>query len=312
MKNYLIISEDKLSINDNINKILKEIGFNKEDVIKFDMEETLLENAIEELNTYGFFTENKVVILNSCSFLSPNKKRGTLSQNEDVLLKYISNPNPLNTLIIICDKLDERKKISKELRKKLVLVEDTLNIKDKIKSSLEGFLIANTTIDYLISYLNNDNTRIMNELEKLKLYKTDEKEITKEDINQIVIKEFTDDIFTLINLILKKDINNALVLYKNLINRGEELTKIVITLVDQYRLIYKVKILFSGGYSKDEITNMLKIHPYRVKLALEESYNYSNDELLNYLQKLGNIDIGIKTGELTPDFAFEMFLLGIK
>ena len=57
---------------------------------------------------------------------------------------------------------------------------------------------------------------------------------------------------------------------------------------------------------------MLKIHPYRVKLALEESYNYSNDELLDYLQKLGNIDIGIKTGQQTSDFAFEMFLLDIK
>ena len=312
MKNYLIISEDKLSINESINKILKDIGFDKENVIKFDMEEVMLENAIEELNTYGFFTENKVVILDSCSFLSPNKKRGTLSQNEDVLLKYISNPNPLNTLIIICDKLDERKKISKELRKKLILVEDNLNIKDKMKSCLDDFIMDNITIDYLINYLNNDNIRIMKELEKLKLYKFDDKKITKEDINKIVAKELTDDIFTLINLILKKDINKALALYKNLINRGEELTKIVITLVDQYRLIYKVKILFSDGYNKDDITDMLKIHPYRVKLALEESYNYSNDELLDYLQKLGNIDIGIKTGQQTSDFAFEMFLLDIK
>lgn len=312
MKNYLIISDDKLSINDSIDKILKDIGFYKNDVIKFDMEEVLLENAIEELNTYGFFTENKVVILDSCSFLSPDKKRGIISQNEDVLLRYINNPNPLNTLIIIVSKLDERKKISKELKKNLILIEHNLDIKDKIKSNLDGYVMNDRTVDYLINYLNNDNIRIINELKKLKLYKLDKKEITIDDIDKVVVREFTDDVFTLINLIVKKDIKKALVLYNNLITRGEELTKIVITLADQFRLIYKVKILFNDGKNKDEITNMLKIHPYRVKLALEESYNYTNKELLYCLQRLGNIDIGIKTGDITPDFAFEMFLLDIK
>ena len=116
MKNYLIISDDKVTIDNNIEKILKEINFDIKDTIKYDMEQTSLEDVIEELNTYGLFSENKVVILNSCNYLSANKKRGIIPQDDELLIKYINNPNPLNTLIIICDKLDDRKKVNKLLK----------------------------------------------------------------------------------------------------------------------------------------------------------------------------------------------------
>ena len=311
MKNYLIISDDKVTIDNNVEKILKDINFNIDDVIKFDMEETELKNVIEELDTYGFFSENKVVILNSCYFLSTTKKRGAIAQDEELLIKYINNPNPLNTLIIVCDKLDDRKKINKLLKQKFILIEENLNIKDKIKNKIDGYLMDEGTINYLINYLNNDNTKILNELDKLKLYKIDDKTITKEDIENIVIKELSEDIFTLINLIVKKDIKNAINLYNELVSRGEDITKIVITLNDQFRLIYITKILISEGKNKDSIASMLKIHPYRIKLAIEESYNYTEKELLSYLKKLGSIDIGIKTGELTKEYAFEMFLLNM-
>ena len=311
MKNYLIISDDKVTIDNNIEKILKEINFDIKDTIKYDMEQTSLEDVIEELNTYGLFSENKVVILNSCSFLSTNKKRGIIPQDDELLIKYINDPNPLNTLIIICDKPDDRKKVNKLLKQKFILIEETLNIKEKIKNALGEFKMDDRTIDYLISYLNNDNTKILNEINKLKLYKDTDNVITKDDIDKIVVRELTDDIFTLINLIVKKDIKNAINLYKELTSRGEDITKIVIMLNDQFRLIYISKILVSDGKNKDDIASTLKVHPYRIKLAIEESYNYTEKELLSYLNRLGSIDIGIKTGDITQEYAFEMFLLSM-
>ena len=124
------------------------------------------------------------------------------------------------------------------------------------------------TINYLIGYLNNDNQRIITELRKLKMYKYDEKVITIPDIDEIVLKEFDDNVFSLIDSIVKKNIKKSFEIYEELTSRGEDINKIVIMTTDQFRLIYKVKLLINEGKSKDMITSILKIHPYRVKLAM--------------------------------------------
>lgn len=311
MKNYLILTNDSITINEEIKKIIKSANLTEENLIKYDLSETLLDNVIEELNTYGLFINNKVVVAYSCDFLTASNKRNQLSQNEKLLEEYISNPNPLNILIIISDKLDERKKINKLLREKCTVIENNLSIEDIIKKELEDFKMDFKTINYLIKYLNNDNQRIITELEKLKMYKYTEKEITISDIDTIVLKEFDDNIFSLIDAIVKKNIEKAFSIYDELIFKGEDISKIVIMTIDQFRLIYKVKLLINEGKNKDMITSILKIHPYRVKLAMESSYNFTNNQLKDYIKSLGEIDINIKTGVSPNNYGFDLFLLNL-
>ena len=311
MKNYLILSNDFITIEETIKSVIKENNLSDENVIKYDMNETLLEVAIEELNTYGLFVDKKIVVLTSCDFLTGDKKRTILNQNDSLLEEYLNNPNELCSLIICATKLDERKKLSKQLRQKCVVIDTEVTIEDKIKNNLESFSMDNKTINYLIDYLKNDNERIINEFEKLKSYKWEEKQITITDIEQIVIKDVDEDIFTLINCILKKDIEKSFQLYETLISKGEEVTKIVITLLDQFRLIYKTKVLMQDGKSKDSIISMLKEHPYRIKLAMEASYSFTFKELTNYMKELGQIDINVKTGNTANEYSFDLFLLNI-
>ena len=169
MKSYLILSNDFITIEETIKTVIKENDLSDENVIKYDMNETLLEVAIEELNTYGLFVDKKIVVLTSCDFLTGDKKRTILNQNESLLEEYINNPNELCSLIICTTKLDERKKLSKLLKQKFVIIDTEVTIEDKIKNKLESFSIDNKTINYLINYLKNDNERILNEFEKLKL-----------------------------------------------------------------------------------------------------------------------------------------------
>ena len=311
MKNYLIISDDLITIEENINNIISENSMSIDNIIKYDLSETYIEDVLEELNTYGFFSENKIVVVYASALLSPDKKKSELIQDDSLLEKYIVNPNQLNSLVLVTDKIDERKKITKLLKKECIVIDKKLSIEDKIKKNLKDYKMSAFTMNYFIECLNNDNERILNELEKLKLYKNDDKNITRDDIDKIVIKELNDDIFSLINSILKKDIERSFEIYNSLLSRGEEISKIVITVLDQFRLIYKTKILLNEGKNKDQITSMFNIHPYRVKLASEYSYNFSSEELKNYIRELGLIDINIKTGNNTNNYGFDMFLLGI-
>ena len=148
MENYLILSNDIITINEKIKEILSKLNLTEENLIKFNMNEVYLETVMEELNTYGLFVTNKVVVMYSCDFLSGDKKRNMLSQNEKLLEEYIKNPNEVNSLIIVCEKLDERKKITKLLKERFIVIDENISIENKIKNNFffYAFLIYSLLI----------------------------------------------------------------------------------------------------------------------------------------------------------------------
>jgi len=166
---YLIVSPDKYIIDKKVKSIISK---NKDyEVINHDLEEVPISDVLEDLNTYDLFGTKKMVIANNASFLSAEKVKN-VEHNIESLEKYIKNSNPDNILILTCSKLDSKKKIVKLLKEKAELIEeDEVNIVKEIDKIKEDYKIDVKTVNYLINYLNNDNYRIINELDKLKIYK---------------------------------------------------------------------------------------------------------------------------------------------
>ena len=63
MNSYLIESDDFQSFQNEKEKIIKDMGFKDASINSYDLEEVPLENALEDLDTYGFLSDKKVVIL---------------------------------------------------------------------------------------------------------------------------------------------------------------------------------------------------------------------------------------------------------
>ena len=80
-------------------------------------------------------------------------------------------------------------------------------------------------------------------------------------------------------------------------------------LASQFRFLLQVKILYNKNKTKDEIANILEVHPYRVKLALNSCYYYDRYSLENYLIKLFELDKNIKLGLIDKNIYFELFIL---
>ena len=310
MNTYIIESSDYVVINAKIDDILKKNYLTSDMIIKYDLIETPISTAIEDLDTYNFLSSNKVVVCDNAYFLTSNRPKGAVVHNEELLEKYLKNPSSENILIMICDKIDTRKKLVKLVDKNNILGGEIV-IDDLIKSHLDDYKMDYKTIKYLIDYCDNDNERILNELEKLKCYKLDDKTITMEDINNIVIKLTGDNIFSLIDSIVLKNRSKAYFITQELLDKGEDINKIIVMVSDQFRLMYQVKLLLKEGYNKDTIATKLKVHPYRVKLAMEKGYNYSSKVLLTNLDYFFNLDYMIKTGNNNPKLVFELFLANL-
>ena len=311
---YLIYGNEEYLIKKELSKIIDDSKINTDNIIKYDLNEENVSNVVEEACTISMFDDKKFIICENCNFLSSSEKK-ELNHDIDSLSKYIENPfNDVYIVFIVNnEKLDERKKIVKILKKVSKVIEcnklDSHNLNDYIYNYFKknGYNIEMNLVRLIIDKVKYDLSNIISECDKLMLYKDSNKDITKEDIDNVIIETIEDNIFELTNSIMEKNTSKSIKIYKDLLLKGEEPIKLIVMIANQFRLILQVKLMLKNGYSQNDMVTILKEHPYRIKLAL--SSNYDEKELISYIKKLYKLDFDIKTGNIDKNFGFELFLL---
>lgn len=305
-RNFLILSEDKVVIDAKINNILSNIKDHDSQLIKYDLEMTSLYNVIEELDTYDFLSNCKIVVCYNCSFLEG-------ASNDDIkyLYKYLNNPSN-NYLILVASKLSEKKEI-KKLLVNMEIVDSKFSSEILIKSRLNNFSMDNKTVKYFAEYCLYNNEKIINELDKIKLYKIDEenKNISINDINMLVAKDYDENVFDLVNAIAKRDNNKIFEIYYRIVKSEKDIVGLLAGISSQLRLLYCVKLLNDDRISVNEISKMLNVKFRAVTIALENCCNFSYRKLIMLLNDLSDLDYKIKSSDISSSLAFEMFLLKI-
>ena len=302
---YLLYGINEFAIQKEIEKITKD--FDKMNISKYDLAEDEIKDVINDAETFSMFADKKVVIAENATIFTSSG-----SGDLETLENYLAHINTSTILIFTIneEKVDERKKITKKIKKdyKLISFNQNETPNSLVKSLLNGYNITSSNINLLIDRVGTNSLILENEVNKIKLYK-DDKTITKEDILNLTTKRPEIDIFKLIDDIVMKNKDEALEIYNEMLKVNEEPLKIVILLAGQFRLMYQAKELAKKGYSEKNISELLKVHPYRVKLALQKGKKYKAETLLNYLNTLADIDIAIKTGKTDKNLALELFLL---
>ncbi|MBR3199029.1 MAG: DNA polymerase III subunit delta [Bacilli bacterium] len=303
---YLLYGNKDYEINKEIEKICQ--NTDKMNISKYDINTDQVKSIIDDCETYSLFAENKIIIADNANMFTA----GT-NKDSDLIEEYINNPNPMATLIFIVhnENIDKRKKITKQITKigKILEFNSEINIEEFIKNLLKGYTINHQNIKLLIDRVGSNPLIIENEINKLKLYKNKDKEITDEDILKATYKTIETDIFKLIDNIVKNNKDKAIEIYQEMLKTNKEPLKIVIMLANQFRIMYQSKELMKKGYSEKNIAETLQIHPYRVKLAIQNSKAYDSKTLLKFINDLAEIDLNIKTGNANKDLALELFIL---
>ena len=313
---YLIYGLENYLINENIKKIIDDLKINSEEIIKMDMDSSTINSLLVEASSVNMFSDRKLIICDNTVFLS---SKDDINSKDDIeeLIKYINNPFKDVYIIFIFrgEAIDSRKKISKLISSVSKVYEcnkiENFNLNNYLMDYIrsKGYTISSKSIDLLISKTSYELSIIMNELDKLFIYKDKDKKITLEDIEKVITNNIETNIFDLTNAIINKEKNKIDKLYKDLLKRKEDPLKLIITLSNQFRLYLQVKIMRNNGYSEKEIVTTLKEHPYRISLALKN--NYSIEELELQLKKLSKLNLDIVTGKLDKEFGFEMYLLNL-
>ena len=293
---YLFVGEKDL-IEKFVNEIREKEKIDNNSISRYDLDNCSIRDAIDDINTFSLFDNKKMIIVYSFDKIT----------DSDILVSYLKNQNDNILVLISFDKLNDKLSYVKELKKNCSYKECfKYDVLDYIKESLKDYKISFSDMLLLKDYVDNNYNRALNEVEKLKLYKQDDKVINRDDIKLVVSKSFDGNIFSLIDAVNKKDKVKVFSIFYELVNNDDEI-KIISILANNYRLIYKIKVLCKDMLD-DDVIKRLKIHPYRFKLLKEQGYNYTEDDVLNYLKELSELDIKIKSGAIDKRLGMELFL----
>jgi len=309
MNNYLICANDSITLNEHIKNILdKNNEFNNVEINKYDLEINSLSDALEDLNTYGLFSNKKIVEIINFDKITIEDNKKELNE----LVKYLEKKIEDNLLFIVVNKMDNRKKIYTTLKKLTNYIDNEINVIDIIKKELINYKIDNSSINLLIEYCNNDINKIKNECNKLKNYKYKEKIITIDDIKQVVSKVHVEDsnvTFSLIGELSNKNIKECLKIYKELKLANIDDLSIIGLIASQLRILYQVKEL--ENKSINDISSILDEKAYRIQKTKENLYMFDKKELLNLIIELEEIDYRIKTTTCNSSLLIEEFIMNI-
>ena len=211
MNLYLVYGLENYLIDEKINEIIKKSKVESDNIISYDLNDDSIFQVLLEASTVSMFSDKKLLLVNNSNFLCANK---SLSEQElDDLNKYIEKPfdDVIIVFIVREEKLDSRKKITKTISKLSKVYEcnkiDNYNMNNYLSNYIRdnGYSISSESVDLIISKVGYELSNIMNELEKLFIYKDNDKKITKEDIDNVITKNIEKNIFELTNAIVNKN-----------------------------------------------------------------------------------------------------------
>ncbi|MBK5491954.1 DNA polymerase III subunit delta [Bacillus sp. TH13] len=308
MPTYAMYGKETYLLEDKVKEIVR--GFTNStnedlNVIEFDMEEETIQAAINEAEEYSFFGGTKIVITRNAKFLTTDNNK-EVNHDVDCILSFLEKNMEDSVLILIVDyeKLDQRKKIVKELKKKAIIFEaKALNQAETATWILnyakdKNIQISNELVQELIVSIGCDLRCLKNEVDKLYVYSNGGKEITSDAVAAVTVKSLEQSIFNLSEYLLSHDTHKAIGLFNELILKKHNPIQILATLIYKFDMLFKIKVLQNGTKDK-ELIGILGCHPYVLQKSKEQikEFNLSKDDLGNILCLLTEADNNMKMGK---------------
>ena len=305
--------------------ILKKIGYDPSDLnySYFDMKEASYAEVELDLVSLPFFADEKIVILDHLLDLTTAKKRNLTDEDLKQFENYLENPSESTRLVIFAEgKLDSKRRLVKLLKRDAQIIEATTPKEQDLKCYFAsqaqelGIQFVGDSLDQLLLKSGYDFGELQKNLALLQAYKEDG-QITLQDIKEVVPKSLQDNIFDLTQMILKRQIDQARNLVKDLRLQGEDEIKLIAILLGQFRMFSQVKIFSEEGQSESQIVASLsdlsgrKVNPYQVKFALRDSRRLSLSFLKQAMMTFIEADYAIKSGTYEKDYLFDLALLKV-
>ncbi|GGE43464.1 DNA polymerase III subunit delta [Pullulanibacillus camelliae] len=286
------------------------------DMSTYNMEEQPVELAVEDANTLPFMSEKRVVLLDNCFFLTGDTKKRKVEHHLEQLADYVASPSPDTVMILIApyEKLDKRKKLVKSLEKEAKVFElNTLT--DQMLYQILSDEAQQHSVEYtkaahnrLLAVSGTNTSILVNEVKKLSLYAEGRQAIDERLVEQLASRTLESDVFAMVDRIMHRDAQGAFRILSDLFQQKEEPVKLLALIMRQFRITFQTDLYQKQGFMQKQIASRLKLHPYAIKIAGEQTKQYGEQALKKALILCSDTDVAIKTGQIDKMVGLQLLI----
>jgi DNA polymerase-3 subunit delta len=283
-----------------------DLAFN---LIRMPAGETSPEELLGQMETPPFFGGARLVRLEGLE----ESGHGL----EEALLKGISRLADGVYLFASALKLDGRKKIHQELTRHLNVVDcakitpNELPFWLKQRSEKLGLKLTPPQQRTMIERLGPNLLRIRTELEKLQTFLGGRSAPSDAELDALIPGEPEPDIFGLIDAVAQRNPRLGLPRLVELLDSGENETKILATLSRQFRNITAALTARAAGVTAKALAGTLGINPYVAEKSFSQASRFTLAELARISERLVAADYRMKSGQREPRLELELAVVEI-
>lgn len=312
IKPYYIFSGDEIEIQRiYINKIAEVLNY---EVLRVDS----ISEVWEDITSPVLFGNPRVYVV---------RDDKDLLQDDTLQSQIEHNRLNGNVIINLVTSTDKRTKFYKANADKIVLFEH-LSTEMLIKYCQREIRLNNANCERLIAICENDFSRILLEIDKIKKYidwltnegydKTAPDEFLKlpscypDSVFEYLLKEGAfsippkDAIFDLVDAILKRKVNDVYYLLDQCRQVNEASMVILSVLYNNAKQVLQVQ-----SYEGKEVCKSTGLTSWQVKCAKDKCNYYTTDELFRILRLIQKIQKGIITGKIEDELSIDYLLVNI-
>jgi len=287
-----------------------------------------LDNIIDACETLPFMSEKKVVIIKDLPQLveGGDKLAGLKEGDIKFLSQYITKLDSYVCLIftIKSAKIIKTSSLYKAIKKAGDIVEFNKlrgsDLNSWVEQKFNGFnkKISKANVNYFIQqsfYFDSSSNRTLydleNEINKICNYRSGNKEITKEDIDNVMSKSLEMNIFNLLASISNRNGEEALRKFNEIYLTNEPVLRILYMIARQLRNMLNYRILKEKGYSNNDVENKMGIKPFELQKISLQSKNFTIDQLEKAMFYCLETDNRLKTSSIDERLAMEVLITNL-
>ena len=109
---------------------------------RFNMDEVSVQTAVQDAESVPFFGDRRLVMIDNPTFLTGEKEKKSIDHQLDRLQAYLENPMDSSVMVFFApyEKLDQRKKIVKQLKKVAVLLDASELSERDVRQYIKDYL----------------------------------------------------------------------------------------------------------------------------------------------------------------------------
>jgi DNA polymerase-3 subunit delta len=273
------------------------------DVLQSPQDLMQIEASIE---TLPFMAEKRLVIVKESGAFD---KGGRLIELAD----RIGQLPETTVLIWIETKIDKRSKLFKAVQKygRVIefkrLTERELLLWIEKEARQKKTQIDQRTASYFLSCTGNDMTHIYTELEKLLSYVKEKGVIERQDIDAMITPTIENSIFKLTDYLGSQRPAAAYQIYRQLIEDNEPVQRILYMIIRQFRLLYRASLMQNADAAA--VAKELGVPGFAAGNYQIQAKRFGQVRLKELLRHLLEMDVAIKTGEMSAEEAADLIML---